>query len=107
MDLIGTELTVKKISEERDKKTKQVAKLLATVEHLKQSLTSSEDDGQVSTIVHNILHGAWFVVDLSMLHCLTGTLEHNSLIGRQACSNESRIRAHKKVSLARKDIILL
>ena len=35
MDLLGTEVTVKKISEEHDKKTKQVAELMANTEHLR------------------------------------------------------------------------
>lgn len=51
---------MKKISDERDKKAKQVTELLANLEHLKQSLSSSEADRQVSMIACN--YGAWSVV---------------------------------------------
>ena len=61
MDLLGTEVTVKKVSEEHDKKTKQVAELMANLEHLRQSLSSSEADTQVShKIVWGMVHG-WLV----------------------------------------------
>ena len=48
---------MKKILEERDKKAKQVTEVLANLEHLKQSLSSSEADRQVSTIACN--YRAW------------------------------------------------
>ena len=91
MDLIGTELTAKKISEEHDKKTKQVAELMATLEHLRQSLSSSEADRQVS---HMMIYGAWLVNRVTALLAYIGTLKHSSLVGRQSCSNEIRARTH-------------
>ena len=39
---------MKKMAEECDKKTKRVTELLANLEHLKLSLSSSEADRQVS-----------------------------------------------------------
>ena len=73
---------MKKISEECDKKVKQATELLANLEHLKESLSSSEADRQVSTTSHN--YGAWSVV-VKYAFVVIGTLEHNSLVGRQAC----------------------
>ena len=46
--MIGADLAVKAASEERDRKTKQITKLQADLEHSKQSLSHSEADRQVS-----------------------------------------------------------
>ena len=71
---------MKKISEEHDKKTKQVAELMANLEHLRQSLSSSEVSHM---IVWGIFHG-WLVKSVLYYHPQEHLSTVDSLEGKLA-----------------------